>query len=331
MLEVTPLLDLSGDDNKILTEVCGIRKPDFARKVFEYERMQPQMQADYDSRRKEFLENTMKTLAYEELHVNNIALNTIDGFKVLMDSPEFNPNDMVEDSSLFERACKLDPEGNLAKEILSKHGNVNTTNAVKTQNQVIKDLIENYEKGGKYKFVLNSIENNAFYDDERRSIAANQLKELLDSPEFTPEIADEVGNSVLHIAAALPDDMGRTLIQMALDKGVDINAGNCTGQRPLMSAIKKLVTTDDNAGKMNLMSNIKFLLDKGADVNAQDNNGQTAFHFACMSTVAALLTLLLTKKPNVFLEDKMGKRACVYLKTNEMKEIYKEYINRSLL
>ena len=95
-----------------------------------------------------------------------------------------------------------------------------------------------------------------------------------------------------------------------------------------MSAIKKLVTTDDDAGKRNLMSNIKFLLDKGADINAQDNNGQTAFHFACLSTIGALLTLLLSHKPNVFLEDKAGNRANKYLKTPEMKAIYKEYVNK---
>ena len=77
---------------------------------------------------------------------------------------------------------------------------------------------------------------------------------------------------------------------------------------------------------MNLMSNIKFLLDKGADINAQDNNGQTAFHFACISTIGALLTLLLSHEPNVFLKDKMGNRAAKYIKTPEMKEIYNKYL-----
>ena len=42
--------------------------------------------------------------------------------------------------------------------------------------------------------------------------------------------------------------------------------------------------------------------------------------------VAALLTLMLSKDPNVFLKDKMGNRAAKYLKTPEMKEIYSKYV-----
>ena len=327
MLRNTPLIDLASDNNDILIKVCSTGKPDFVEKVFDYKRNQGQMQEEYETKRKDFLERTIGNLAYEKLTKNNVALNTVDGFRVLMANAAFNPNDIVGEKkiSLFEQACRIDPLGYLAEEILSKYGDEFTANAAKIKNPVLKGMIDAYEQTGKYKLILNKIKDNAFYEN-KRDIAAAQLNDLLQSTEFSPGIVDEGGNTVLHIAATLPHDMGRTLIQMALDKGVDINAGNVVGQKPLMSAIKKLIITDDNAGKMNLMSNIKFLLDKGADINAQDNNGQTAFHFACIGSIAALLTLLLSHKPNVFLEDKYGNRAAKYLKTEEVKEIYEKYL-----
>lgn len=327
MLELTPLINFELNGKEALKVAMAKGDPDFVLKVCDYIfNKQPYMKVEYDKSRKEYLEGPFKTLSYAELTQDMLALNTYAGLRRIMDCQEFNPNDSYDCATLFERACLLDPTGKMVEEILSKHSNVNTKNERSICNNVVRDLIAKYEESGKTELKFNRIEFNLL-DPKTYNLAAKQLEELLDSEDFNPEQTDAVGNTILHIAATLPDDLGRTLIQKSLDKGIDINAGNCAGQRPLMSAIKKLVTTDDKAGKMNLMSNIKFLLDKGADINAQDNNGQTAFHFACISTVGALLTLLLSRHPNVFLPDKAGNRACKYLKTPEMKEIYQKYIN----
>ena len=94
-----------------------------------------------------------------------------------------------------------------------------------------------------------------------------------------------------------------------------------------MSAVKAIIKTKDEDGKRNIMANINFLLNKGADIDAQDDKGQTAFHFACLTTYAALIALLLNHEPNVLIRDNSGNRANKYLKTSEMKEIYYKYVN----
>ena len=328
MLEMTPLIDLNRNKKEILKQVTLTGAPDFAIRVFDYMfHQQDQMKPEYDARRKEFLENTVQTLSYDELKKNNVALNTVEGFKILMGKSEFNPNDKYEDMSLFERACAIDSEGNLVKQILDKYEDVNTEKAVKTRNQTIKDLINEYESVGKYKMLLNNIKDNTTRE-ETRKLAAQQLSDLIESENFKPEMTDSYGNTVLHIAAALPEDSARMLIVKSMEKGVDINAENIVGGRPLMSAIMKLQITKDEEGRRSMLSNIRFLLDKGANVDAQDQIGQTALHFACSTTIPILLTMLLSKDPNVFIKDKHGCRACTYLKTDEMKKIYDDYVKR---
>lgn len=327
MLEITPFIDLEGANNKILIEVCGTKNPELAEKVFNYKCSQKELQKKYDEKRKTFLEDTIKKMGYNELKNNNIALNTTDGFKVLLASPEFNPNDIIDKSSLFERACNIDPEGDLANLILLKYGDVFTIRAAKTKNPKIKALIDKYEESGKYTIIMNNIERNAFMNGNV-SLAAMQLQDLLKSECFQPKMTDSVGNTVLHIAASLPVDIGPKLIRMSIDKGIDINTGNMLGQTALMSAVKALVKSDekDKSGRTNLLANIKFLLDNGTNIDAKDNNGKTALHFACMGTVVALLNLLISKNPNALLADNLGKCAGAYLEIPEMKKIYRNYV-----
>ena len=163
-------------------------------------------------------------------------------------------------------------------------------------------------------------------DENVKSIALNDLLEYINSNTFNPKFEDNLGRNIVHLSILSRDERIKNIISRAISKGVDINAGNKFGQTPLMLAIKNLITAKNEDEKSVDLSNIKFILEQNPDVNVQDQNKQTAFHLACMSTSVALLTLLLSKNPNILLKDKLGKRAAEYLKTDAMKEIYKQYI-----
>ncbi|MBQ6516001.1 ankyrin repeat domain-containing protein [bacterium] len=325
MLEATPLINLEGDDNKIMAEVCSTGKRNFVRKVFNYEDNQANRRADYDTKRKAFLENTIQKMSYEELKENPVVLNTEDGFNVLMTKEEFNPNDKIDKKSLFEIACGLDSKGTMVKQILSKYDDVETQKATKGKPKEIKAMIKDYETKGKYQLRFEKIKRNMF-NPETRELAATQLKDFINSPEFKPEITDSLGNSALHIAATMPDDSARGIIQKLIDKGVHLDSRNITNQNALISAIKAMRIAQNDKDKTMLLSNIKFLLDKGLDVNTPDSNGQTAFHHACSTTSVALLSLVLSKEPNIFLKDNLGHKGSFYLSTPQMKEAYTNYV-----
>ena len=325
MINNTPYIDLTKNDNEILNSVCGTKNSDFARKVFEYEKNQPEMKADYEARRKEFLENTLPQLSYDELKENSIALNTADGFKVLMQKNEFNPNDKIGKRSLFEQACSLDSDRSIIKTIFSKYDDVDTTKVKQNAASDIKEMINEYETKGKYQLKLDKIKVD-LYTPEKRADAMAQLTEYINSEEFKPEITDSLGNSAIHIVATMPDDTARGLIQKLVSKGVSLDAKNITNQNALISAIKAMRIAQNDEDKTKLLSNIKFLLDKGFDVNEPDFNGQTAFHHACSTTSVALLSIVLSKDPNILLRDKLGNRGKFYLSTPQMKETYEDYI-----
>ena len=136
-----------------------------------------------------------------------------------------------------------------------------------------------------------------------------------------------MGGNIIHIALLGRDERAKRIIIKAQDKGVDINSQNKFGQTPLMVAIKNLITARHDDEIPVDLSIIKFILDLNPDINIQDKNNQTAFHFACMSKSTALLALIFLKQPNIFIQDVKGKRASDYLKTEEMKELYRKNVN----
>ena len=326
MMEETPLINLEGDDNPILVEVCSTGKPAFVQKVFDYRKAQPEMRAEYDKRRKDYIENTIPNLSYDELKENLVALNTPEGFKLLMDSEQFNPNDKTGKNTMFEYACKLDKTGNLAKEILSKFDDVDTKRAKASASREIREMVIKYETQDKYKLKFDNIKRNLF-KPETKELAVNQLKTYIDSEDFNPDMTDSFGNSALHIVASMPDDSARGLIQKLLTKGVKLNSKNITSQNALISAIKAFRIADSDEDKTLILSNIKFLLDKGLDVNEPDSNGQTAFHHACCTTSVALLNMILAKNPHILEKDKLGHKGGYYLSTPQMKEVYYNYVS----
>ena len=327
MLEKTPLIDFDIDDKKLLKAVINTKNIELVDKAYEYKLLkQKPMLEEYEQKRKIFLEKEIKELSYEELKNNQIALNTPEGFKYIFENKDFNPNDIVNKKSLFEIACSFDDEGELVGQILSKYDDVFTEKVKKsTKNKKIKTLIEEYETVGKYKVKLDKIKR-LLSNPATREVGINQIKDLIESSIFNPNLVDSVGNSLLHIVSTIPDDCARGLIQKVIDKGVNINSKNMTEQNSLVGVIKSLTISKNETEKTSLLSNIKFLLDKGINVDDQDKLGQTAFHYVCITTSAALLTLFLSKNPNVFIRDIKGNRASKYLKTDEMKKIYEKYV-----
>ena len=326
MMKDTPLINLTANNNEILNTACTTGSYDFVMKLTDYKNSQPQKREEYDAQRKDFLENKIKTLSYEELKENPVALHTEDGFKILMEREEFNPNDIVDKKSLFDYACKIDTKGEIAKQILSKYDDINIDNAKRNGSTEIKALAYFYENVGKYQVKFDKIKRN-IANPETRSLGAEQLKEFMNSSDFKPDMTDSLGNSTLHIAASMSDDSARGLIDRLITKGVKLDSKNITNQNALISAIKafRIATTEED--KTKLLSNIKFLLDKGLDVNEPDSNGQTAFHHACSTTSVGLLSLVLSKEPNVFTKDKLGHKGSYYLQNQQMKDVLDNYIN----
>ena len=161
-----------------------------------------------------------------------------------------------------------------------------------------------------------------------KKLGFEDLIKYIDSDGFNPEAKDNLGRNVIQLSMLSRDERVKTIISKALAKGVDINAVDMVGQTSLMKAIKNLVTANNDEEKMVDLSVIKFILDQNPDIDIQDKNKQTAFHLACMSTSVALLTLILSKDPHILLKDVKGKRGVDYFKTDEMKEVFQNFVRK---
>lgn len=322
MLERTPFIDFEADSKKLLSTVGKTGNPDLILKSADYIfHKQAEMKIKYEKERKDFFDN-VSNKSYSELKESNVIINTKDGFKILMGKEEFNPNDTCGRASLFADACRIDPSGELAEAILSKYGDVKIEESVYKANNKLKKLIDNYKGFGKFKISLSK--------PETVDRGLTELKEYVLSENFNPKNADEMGNNLLHISAAVNNDKARGVMERLIGKGIDVNSKNVAGQTPLMRAIKQLLVPRSDEEKTGILSNIKFLIDKGSDINEQDANGQTAFHYACMTSSIALLNLILSKDPNVFLKDAHGNPPSKYLKTVEMQNMFKNYLSKLL-
>ena len=324
MLKTTPLIDVS-DDSEVIKYISQNNcDKDVLNAIFKYKYMeQSQMLEDYNQKRAVFLKN-MENMPYSELIKSPLVLNTPDGFENLLDKREFNPNDLTDNkSTLFEQACLIDPSGKLAKRILDKYEDVFTKN-VKTGSAQIQDLINEYNTFGKYRTKLNNIEYNITKKDQWE-MTLQTLKDFVNSEEYKPEYGSSLHNTPMHIACNTSLECTKQIINTSLRKGADIDTRNRADQTPLMIALKALRRTQNDQERTNVLGIIKFILDKGADVNVQDMNGQTPFHYVCMTDSATAMKLLLAKNPNIFIPDKGGRRANIYLKTDEMKELYNQY------
>lgn len=205
-------------------------------------------------------------------------------------------------------------------------GNTKEAHAETINNDISAEQVENNKK--EFPFKIERIERELINSDEYiKNEALDDIERYLDSEEFDSTLTDSMGGNIIHIALLSRDERAKRIIIKAQDKGVDINSQNKFGQTPLMIAIKNLITARHDDEIPVDLSVIKFILDLNPDINIQDKNNQTAFHFTCMSKSTALLTLIFLKQPNIFIQDVKGKRASDYLKTEEMKELYRKNVN----
>jgi ankyrin repeat protein len=120
-----------------------------------------------------------------------------------------------------------------------------------------------------------------------------------------------------------------TVLQLLLDRGVDVNLRNAQGQTPLHvhrfqpSLIKLLldrkakVNLQDAEGKTALydvnLEVAQLLVAANADLNIQDNLGRTPLHQAVLEEQSffgpELVTLFISKNARVDIKDKQGKTA----------------------
>lgn len=166
-------------------------------------------------------------------------------------------------------------------------------------------------------------------DSKIKEAAIKDIIDYINSDSFDKDFKDKRGRNIVHLAMLSRDERIKTIISRAIDKGIDINSQNAFGQTPLMLAIKNLITVKNEDEKSVDMSIISFILNNNnSDINIQDNNKQTAFHLACISKVPALLTLILSKNPNVLLKDITEKMGADYIKLPGMKAIYRNHVMR---
>ena len=282
----------------------------------EYKNNQEERLKDYEEKRKAFLE-TLSTLSYEELKENPIII-TPEGFSVLIDKEEFNPNDKHSfygnEITFFEQACLLDSEGNLARQILSSFCDVNTRvsyliNRKKHENLFA--MIDEYNNFSKLEFKL--------MEPDTQKEALKEIEAFIDSDKYNPEKIDSLHNNFLHIIAQIPSQ--KRIIKKLIDKNTNINHKNVAGETPIMSAIKMLSVTDDPNDRAGLMENISYMADNGADLAAQDNKKDSVWHYVCQTTSQMLLKILMSKKINLLIPDAQGKLGFEYLKTKEMQDL----------
>ena len=116
--------------------------------------------------------------------------------------------------------------------------------------------------------------------------------------------------TALH-SAVRSRSVGKEIIEVLLDKGVDINARDFEGQSPLDIAInqnrkeiidlliEKGAVSLHTAARYGLLEKLKELIGKGTDVNVKDNAGQTPLDIAMQEYRQEITRLLAAKGAEV--------------------------------
>ncbi|OMJ79752.1 hypothetical protein SteCoe_20185 [Stentor coeruleus] len=125
-------------------------------------------------------------------------------------------------------------------------------------------------------------------------------------------------NTFLHIAS----ERGLLKISEALLDYLDdihLNARNNDMMQPLHLASLK--------GHMHVA---QLLVRSGADLNPIDINGNTPLHLSCLGRFSSLVSWLLSRGPNINIQNKQGKTA-EELANDEIKAIFRRYIRKTTI
>ena len=118
--------------------------------------------------------------------------------------------------------------------------------------------------------------------DALRDMQINQAKKLARSGGEIGEGGDISGGTVLHRACRWGD---ADLVQLLLDRGLDVQARNSNGDTPLLLAAGR--------GGASASQVVKVLLAKGARIGDRGSGGRTALHESAYHGDAASAALLL--------------------------------------
>ena len=329
LLATTPLVNFE-EDSPAMRAVLNSRDMQIMEMVVNYKNKQQKMLAEYNEKRQIFFDVTLKTLTYEQLKKSNPVLSTNDGFRVLMNNENFNPNDKVNEKSLFEIACQLDSKGDLANEILSKYDDVDTEKLKNTDNEQIKNLIKKYEDIGKFRIKFDNI-NKGLDNPETVDSAKAKFMELLESISSAKlqKLKDNDGNNALLIAAKIYDEDSIKIFDKLFEIGFDPAYVNNNGQNGLMVIAENIKGKENNSASVKAaIANLNYLFGKGININTTDVNKRTLLHYVCQTESPELLDWVLNNDANIFLLDSEGKRGCKYIKTDEMNKMYNDFINK---
>ena len=129
---------------------------------------------------------------------------------------------------------------------------------------------------GRGQSVSRGIAATGMYDEDFEKAIKNinlpEVERLIDYVDIKKK--DAHGNTYLHIAAGInyPSPTAVQILKKILDRGININSTNNSGETPLMVNIKR-----------NYYKGIaKELIRNGADLNKKDLNGKAPLHYAVM-------------------------------------------------
>lgn len=145
----------------------------------------------------------------------------------------------------------------------------------------------------------------------------NELKKLIELKELHPDVTDQWGCTLLHLASFLGH---HEIVDNLLDLGADINSSD---NEPFPAIVQALWANDlkmmelliDKGANINFVKNnenlliltaeennleaMKLIIDQVHDLNKYDDDGYTALHFAAENGNLDMINLLISKKADL--------------------------------
>jgi Protein kinase domain/Ankyrin repeats (3 copies)/Ankyrin repeat len=137
---------------------------------------------------------------------------------------------------------------------------------------------------------------------------------------FNPKTDNKLedSNTLLHISANLNQI---EICQALLDYGIDTN---------INSQNKHLETPLHISCKMGYLKLSQLLVRSGADINLKDSNGNTPLHLASASGNSQLVSWVLSRNPNIRIQNNLGLLA-EQCGSPDIKKTFHKYLKRTLI